>query len=102
MPCTDAVRQTLLAWLDSSEARSARLAIASAGAVPDGAPAWLHHLTTVGRAPADCGVFARGETRKRLYDTGQFTPTIGLVRWPRDRRLHWWPDQPQLTLAEAV
>jgi hypothetical protein len=50
-------------------------------------------VTIAGRASADCGVFSRSETRRRLYAEGTFTPTIGLVLWPRDDMLQWWRER---------
>jgi hypothetical protein len=47
-------------------------------------------VTTIGPASPDCGVFARSDTRRRLYHEGTFTPTIGLVLWPRAEMVHWW------------
>jgi hypothetical protein len=47
-------------------------------------------VTVVGRAPLDCGVFECSATRRRLYDEGRFTPTIGLIVWPRAAMLRWW------------
>lgn len=46
--------------------------------------------TTIGPAPADCGVLSRSATRRRLYEAGEFHPTIGLTVWPRDRAVGWW------------
>jgi hypothetical protein len=47
-------------------------------------------VTGVGRAPLDCGVFDCSATRRRLHQEGRFTPTIGLIVWPRDAMLRWW------------
>jgi hypothetical protein len=47
-------------------------------------------VTTLGAAPPDCGVFERSLERARLYREGRFTPTIGLVIWPRADMLRWW------------
>lgn len=50
------------------------------------------------RGPADvnCGVFVRSETRRRLFERGEFTPTIGLVLWPRKAMLRWAEAHPEL------
>lgn len=45
--------------------------------------------TTIGPAPADCGVLSRSATRRRLYDAGAFRPTLGLTVWPRDAAIAW-------------
>lgn len=47
-------------------------------------------VTTIGAAPPDCGVFERSRERERLYREGRFTPTTGLVIWPRADMLRWW------------
>lgn len=59
-------------------------------------------VTTVGRAPLDCGVFARSDTRRAAYDGGSFVPTIGLVLWPREDLLRWWRAHPELAQASAA
>ena len=47
-------------------------------------------VTTIGAAPPDCGVFECSRERARLYREGRFTPTTGLVIWPRTEMLRWW------------
>jgi hypothetical protein len=47
-------------------------------------------VTTIGAARPDCGVFDRSRERRRLYREGLFTPTTGLVIWPRAEMLRWW------------
>jgi hypothetical protein len=47
-------------------------------------------VTTLGAAPPDCGVFEHSRERVRLFREGRFTPTIGLVIWPRAVMLRWW------------
>ena len=47
-------------------------------------------VTTIGAAPLDCGVFERSRERERLHREGRFTPTTGLVIWPRADMLRWW------------
>ncbi len=49
-----------------------------------------------GRADPDCGVFHRSATRRRLYEEGRFTPTLGLVLWPRASMLAWARSHPEL------
>jgi hypothetical protein len=86
-------------WLRSPDTHrvSPRLAALNAPILAHGG-----FVTTVGRASADCGVFAHSRTRKRLYEEGAFTPTIGLVLWPRADMLKWWRAHPELAPAEAV
>jgi hypothetical protein len=35
------------------------------------------------------GALYRSQTRKRLYESGEFKPTKGLVLWPRDAMIAW-------------
>lgn len=86
-------------WFRSPDTHrvSPRLAVVNAPILGSGGV-----VTTVGRAPLDCGVFARSETRKRLYEEGQFTPTIGLALWPRDALLAWHRSHPEIIPAEAA
>jgi hypothetical protein len=74
-------------WIRSPDTHrvSPRLAAVNAPILAGGG-----FVTTVGVAPADCGVFANSGHRQRLYQEGKFTPTIGLVLWPRDAVLRWW------------
>ena len=74
-------------WLRSPDTHrvSPRLAAVNAPILAGGGL-----VTTVGTAPADCGVFATSERRRRLYQEGTFRPTIGLVLWPRADVLRWW------------
>lgn len=53
-------------------------------------------VTTMGPADPSCGVFVRSEARRRLYERGEFTPTIGLVIWPRDAMIAWAKRHPEL------
>jgi hypothetical protein len=49
-----------------------------------------------GPAAADSGVFATSASRRRLYESGSFTPTLGLVIWPRRAMLRWADSHPEL------
>jgi hypothetical protein len=49
-----------------------------------------------GLAHPDCGVLVRSPTRRRLYESGVFKPTIGLVIWPRQPLLEWAAAHPEL------
>jgi hypothetical protein len=53
-------------------------------------------VCTMGPASADCGVFQRSPDRQRAYDEGRFTPTLGLVIWPRSEMLAWAARHPEL------
>jgi len=48
-----------------------------------------------GPVEPDCGVLARSETRRRLYEAGKFRPTRGLVLWPRDAMIGWAAAHPE-------
>ena len=48
-----------------------------------------------GPAAPDCGVLSRSATRKRLYESGRFRPTRGLVLWPRDAMVAWAAAHPE-------
>ena len=74
-------------WLRSPDVHSVspHLAAVNAPIVAAGG-----FVTTIGAAPPDCGVFERSRERGRLYREGRFTPTTGLVIWPRADMLRWW------------
>jgi hypothetical protein len=65
--------------------------------------AWLNEvflenggfIAVMGRADPNGGVFVRSETRRRLYERGEFTPTIGLVIWPRQAMVAWAASHPE-------
>lgn len=46
-------------------------------------------VTTMGSADPESGVLYRSPERRRLFDEGRFTPTTGLVLWPRADMLAW-------------
>ena len=47
---------------------------------------------------ADSGVLHRSQTRRRLYDAGEFHPTKGLVMWPRDAMIAWAESHPEFSI----
>lgn len=65
--------------------------------------AWLNKVflenggfvAVMGPANPNGGVFVRSDTRKRLYERGEFKPTIGLVIWPRKEMLAWAHAHPE-------
>jgi hypothetical protein len=56
-------------------------------------------VVEAGPEPPDGGVLYRSETRRRLYDSGQFRPTKGLVLWPRRAMLDWAAAHPEFETA---
>jgi hypothetical protein len=50
---------------------------------------WGGVVMNSGPTDAGSGVYERGETRRRLAAAGKFTPTLGLVLWPRRAMLEW-------------
>ncbi len=66
--------------------------------------AWLNRVFlengaivgTVGVAAPDCGVLHRSPERRRAFESGTWTPTVGLVIWPRDQVLEWARQHPEL------
>lgn len=66
--------------------------------------AWLNEVfranggivATMGRAEPDCGVLARSPERQRAFEEGRFTPTLGLIVWPREEMIAWAARRPDL------
>ena len=52
-------------------------------------------VATMGPAAPDCGVFAQNVERQRAFAEGRFTPTLGLVVWPRRDLLAWAAAHPE-------
>ncbi|HEY7910835.1 MAG TPA: hypothetical protein VIG62_02895 [Blastocatellia bacterium] len=52
-------------------------------------------VVTAGAVDPDCGVLYSSSTRKRLYESGEFKPTRGLVIWPREEMLRWAAAHPE-------
>jgi hypothetical protein len=52
-------------------------------------------VATAGAVAPDCGVLYRSLTRQRLYESGQFKPTRGLVIWPRNEMIAWANAHPE-------
>jgi hypothetical protein len=59
-------------------------------------------VTTMGPANPESGVFYRSPERRRLFDEGRFTPTTGLVLWPRADMLAWARAHPELAEPDPV
>lgn len=66
--------------------------------------AWLNRVflenggfvAVMGPADPESGVLLRSPTRRRLYESGEFTPTNGLVMWPRQAMIRWARQHPEL------
>jgi hypothetical protein len=80
-------------WLHSPDTMrvSPHMTGFSRALLDNGALVIRHH-----RADLDCGVFYRSPERKKLYEDGQFTPTHGMVIWPRTEMLAWADAHPEL------
>jgi hypothetical protein len=66
-----------LAWLS-------RVFLEHGGLVATGAP-----------ASPTCGVLFKSATRRELFESGRFTPTNGIVLWPREAMLAWATRHPE-------
>jgi hypothetical protein len=53
-------------------------------------------VVEAGRDDPDAGALARSATRRALYEAGRFTPTRGLVMWPRAAMMAWARRHPEL------
>lgn len=68
--------------------------------------AWLNRVfiehgaivATMGPADPQSGVLHRSPERKRAYEEGRFTPTLGLIVWPREAMLAWAAAHPELEI----
>jgi hypothetical protein len=66
--------------------------------------AWLNRVfienggfvAVMGPADPESGVLLRSATRRRLYESGEFRPTTGLVMWPRQAMIRWASQHPEL------
>jgi hypothetical protein len=52
-------------------------------------------VVEAGPEPSDAGVLYRSETRRRLFESGKFHPTRGLVLWPRRAMIAWAAAHPE-------
>jgi hypothetical protein len=52
-------------------------------------------VVEAGPDSGESGVFHRSQTRRRLYEAGEFRPTKGLVMWPRDAMIAWADAHPE-------
>lgn len=53
-------------------------------------------LNTIrGKAKLGGGLFAGSESRRKLYESGEFKPTMGLVLWSRDQMIQWAHSHPE-------
>src|ERR1039458_3588412 len=53
-------------------------------------------ITTMGAADEKSGFLAGSEHRKKLYESGEFKPTQGVVLWSRQQMIRWARAHPEL------
>lgn len=53
-------------------------------------------VTTLGPAPADSGFLDHNPERRKMYESGQFNPRLGLAMWPRADAIRWANQHPEL------
>jgi len=57
-------------------------------------------ITTMGKAPEDSGFLAGSAERTRLFKSGDFKPTMGVVLWSRKQMIDWAQSHPELDDGE--
>lgn len=82
-----------LAWLHSPDTYkvSPHLSFINKPFVESGAV-----ITTMGRADENSGFLTGSEHRKKLYESGEFKPTQGVVLWSRQQMIRWAHAHPEL------
>lgn len=53
-------------------------------------------VTTMGKASERDGFLTGGSIRRKLYESGEFKPTVGLVLWSREQMIRWANSHPEL------
>ena len=53
-------------------------------------------VTTLGPAPADSGFLEHNPQRRKMFESGEFRPRLGLAMWPRKAAIHWAEQHPEL------
>jgi hypothetical protein len=53
-------------------------------------------ITTMGEADKNSGFLTGSEHRKKLYESGEFKPTHGVVLWSRQQMIRWAHAHPEL------
>ena len=53
-------------------------------------------VTNLGLTDPECGVLAHSDTRRKLYEAGEFRPRDGFGIWPRRPMLAWAARHPEL------
>jgi hypothetical protein len=51
-------------------------------------------LSDLGKSPEGAGFLANSRQRRKLYESGDYKPTQGLIIWPRRAVLEWLSKQP--------
>ena len=53
-------------------------------------------VTTIGEAGKQAGFLVGSDARRKLYESGKFKPTLGLVLWSRAQMIRWAHSHPEL------
>ena len=53
-------------------------------------------ITTMGAADENSGFLTGSEQRRKLYESGEFKPTQGVVLWSREQMIRWANAHPEL------
>ncbi|MBV8809030.1 MAG: hypothetical protein JO033_10175, partial [Acidobacteriaceae bacterium] len=53
-------------------------------------------VTTMGKADEMAGYLRGSATRRKLYESGEFKPTLGLILWSREQMIRWARSHPEL------
>jgi hypothetical protein len=59
-------------------------------------------ITHIGPAGAGDGFLVGSPDRRRLFETGDYRPTVGLVIWPRRNLLAWAEGHPEFADEAAT
>jgi len=53
-------------------------------------------VTSAGEADEAAGYLIGSALRRRLYESGKFKPTLGLILWSREQMIRWALSHPEL------
>ena len=51
-------------------------------------------ISDVGKCPEDAGFLVGSSQRRKLYESGEYKPRLGMILWPRRAVLDWYSKQP--------